>query len=97
MKRVSAHLKETCTLEGLTRLTDYSPCHFARLFRPATGESLPQAVLRQRVEQAQHLLRHTDLPIAQIAAESGFAHQSRLSRVVKRFIAMTPNAFRHSI
>jgi AraC family transcriptional regulator len=51
-------------------------------------------VLRLRSEQAQRLLKETDLPLAQIALECGFANQSHLTLVFKRLFGVTPRAYR---
>lgn len=94
---VHANLTKELTLKELAEQSGYSPYHFARLFRQAVGDTPHQFVIRQRIEQAQHLLRNTDLPIAQIAMETGFTHQSHLTRVFKRFVSTTPKAFRRDI
>ncbi len=94
---IQVNLTKDLTLEDLAEQTGYSPYHFARLFRQATGDTPHQFVIRHRIKEAQHLLRNTDLPIAQIAIETGFTHQSHLTRVFKRFVSTTPKAFRHDI
>lgn len=45
-------------------------------FRNATGCAPYQWLLARRIEQARQLLRTTDLPLAEIALECGFADQS---------------------
>ncbi len=98
MRRVmgflAEHLHEDLSLETLAEQSGFSAYHFARLFRQATGESPHQFVLRQRVRQAQRLLRETDLPPAHIAAACGFANQSHLTQVFKRYFGHTPHAYR---
>lgn len=91
---VQAHLTQPLSLADLAQQTGFSPYHFARLFRQTTGDSPYQFVLRQRVAHAQRLLSHTDNPIAQVALESGFAHQSHLTQAFKRYTGATPKAFR---
>lgn len=91
---ILAHLNQDLSLSLLAQQAGFSPYHFARLFRRATGESPHQFVLRQRIERAKHLLREADLPLAQIAHESGFANQSHLTQAFKRHLGLTPAAFR---
>jgi AraC family transcriptional regulator len=93
---IHEHLAESIQLEDLSQQVGFSPYHFTRLFRQSVGESPHQFVLRQRVEHAQHLLRYTDLPLAQIALVCGFAHQSHMTQVFKRSVKLTPAAFRQS-
>ncbi len=89
-----ASLKQDLSLAVLAQQTGFSAYHFARLFRQTTGESPHQFVLRQRIEQAQRLLKETDAPLTYIALECGFANQSHLTLVFKRHIGITPRAYR---
>lgn len=92
---IFAHLSENLSLEVLAQQVGFSPYHFARLFRQATGESPHQFVQQQRIERAKQLLRETDVPLAHVALESGFANQSHLTRVLKRHLNLTPRIYRH--
>jgi AraC family transcriptional regulator len=91
---VEAHLGQELSLDALARQTSFSTYHFTRLFRQATGESPHRYVLRQRLERAQHLLKETGMPLAQIALETGFASQSHLTSVFKQQRGVTPRAYR---
>lgn len=91
---IQTHLSEDLSLDTLAEQIGFSPYHFARLFRKATGTSLHQAVLRQRVEHAQWLLQETRLPLAQVAETCGFAHQSHLTQVFKQYLGCTPRIYR---
>jgi AraC family transcriptional regulator len=89
-----AHLSQDLSLDVLAQQIGFSAYHFARLFRQTTGESPHQFVLRLRCEQAQRLLKATNVPLAQIALECGFANQSHLTLVFKRQFGVTPRAYR---
>ena len=91
---VQAHLSHDLSLEALAQQTGFSPYHFTRLFRQTTGDSPHQFVLRQRIEQAQRLLEEPDMPLAQVALATGFAHQSHLTQHFKRQLGLTPSAYR---
>jgi AraC family transcriptional regulator len=91
---VRVYLTRPLSLEELAGQVGFSPYHFARLFRQAVGESPHQFILRQRVDYARQLLRDPDLSISQVAIASGFADQSHLTQIFKRYTGMTPKAFR---
>jgi AraC family transcriptional regulator len=91
---ILAHLSHDISLEALSQLIGFSPYHFARLFHQATGESPHQFVLRLRIEQACHLLKTTEMPLALIALESGFANQSHFTRIFKHQLGLTPRTYR---
>lgn len=90
---ILAHLGENLSLDVLAQQIGFSPYHFARLFREGTGESPHQFVLRQRIELAKQLLRKADMSLATIALECGFANQSHLTRVFKRYLKLTPRMY----
>ncbi len=92
---ILAHLSQDISLEALAQQIGFSPYHFARLFRQTTGESPHQFILRQRTEKARHLLKMTDMSLAHIALESGFANQSHFTRIFKHRLGLTPRAYRH--
>jgi AraC family transcriptional regulator len=91
---IQTHLDKQLSLETLARQVGFSPHHFAQLFRRATGTSPHQFILHQRLERAEWLLQKTELPLAQVASECGFAHQSHLTQVFKRHLNRTPGAYR---
>lgn len=91
---VHAHLSHDLSLALLAHQTGFSPYHFARLFRRATGESPHQFVVRQRIAHAQHLLSQRAMPLAEVAVACGFANQSHFTQAFKRQLGLTPRAYR---
>ena len=87
---IHAHLDGDLSIEQIASSVNTSSSHFAHLFKTATGISLYQYVIQQRVERAKLLLANTDLPISEIAAQVGFASPSHLTHHCKRQTGMTP-------
>lgn len=71
-----------------------SPFHFLRLFRAVLGVTPYQFLLRSRLRRATRLLATTDLPVTEIAFESGFADLSNFVRTFRRAAELPPLAFR---
>jgi AraC-like DNA-binding protein len=86
------NLCENISLEELSRHAGLSPFYFSRMFRQYTG--LPPHAYRkqQRVLLAKQLLR-SNMPIAQVAVESGFSDQSHLTRFFKQIVGVTPGQY----
>jgi AraC family transcriptional regulator len=70
------------------------PVALARAFRRHFGESISECVRRARAQTALTLLQGTARPIADVAADSGCADQSHLTRLIRAETGMTPIAIR---
>ncbi len=73
-----------------------SPSRAAAVFRQATGGSLKNFIDQARCAAALHLLTHSDLPIAQIAAQLEFPDLYSFSRFVKQHSGRAPRAWRRA-
>ncbi|MFP4052633.1 MAG: substrate-binding domain-containing protein [Phycisphaerae bacterium] len=63
-------------------------------FRETLGRTPLAEIRRTHVEQAKKLLSHTDLPMPEIARESGFTSAPALSVIFRRETGMPPTAWR---
>ena len=70
-----------------------SEFHFHRQFRLATGESPHAFLTRLRMEQAQRLLRHSDMPLRELSRALGY-RPAHFCLVFRRFSGTTPMAYR---
>jgi AraC family transcriptional regulator len=91
---IEDNLAENIALADLAAVVGLSVSHFTVLFREAVGLSAHQYLINRRVERAKEMLSEGKLSISQIAAESGFAHQSHLSRHMSRILGVTPKTLR---
>jgi len=90
-------LAEPVTLADLARAASMSVSQLSRRFKASTGETPHRYLARMRLEHACRLLRSTSLPIAEIAACSGFSHQEHLTRVMRARLNTTPAALRENV
>ena len=67
---------------------------FSVAFARAFGVTPHRYVMERRIERAKQLLRSTDLPVVEIASQTGFASQSHLATVFKRAVGVTPGGYR---
>jgi AraC family transcriptional regulator len=98
IRKALQQLRETYTAEfNLTQLATtagLSKFYFERSFKKAIGFSPHSYAMLMRVEKAKELLVSTDQPIAEIAVELGFSDQSHFTNLFKRFLRVTPHAYR---
>ena len=81
---VAAHLDEPIGVEALADLAGRSPFHFTRVFTRSVGMTPHRYVVHLRLQRAIELVREGRSGLAEIAARTGFADQSHLSRWVRR-------------
>lgn len=91
---IEANLAQPLTLGELANVAALSEFHLARMFRESFG--LPPAawIAQQRLERARTLLRTTTLPLAQIAAQCGYANASHFSHRFRESAGVAPTVFR---
>jgi AraC family transcriptional regulator len=81
-------------VERLAAEVHMSQYHFARMFKQTTGQAPHLYVVMQRVSHAKALLQETELPLLEVAAQSGFRTQGHFTGVFRRYTGMTPRTFR---
>jgi AraC family transcriptional regulator len=91
---IDAHLGADFGVADLAMLAGMSRFHFARTFKATTGATPYRYILERRVERARTLLQRSRLSIADIAAATGFADQSHLTRNFRERYGVTPHAYR---
>ena len=65
-----------------------------RTFRKVLGTTLQREIMKARVEEAQHLLRTTELPANEIGFRCGFKSSQYFSRSFAAFAGCPPQKFR---
>jgi AraC family transcriptional regulator len=81
---VVAHLNEPIGVASLANIAGRSPFHFSRVFTRSVGMTPHRYVVHLRLQRAIALVREGRFGLAEIAARTGFADQSHLSRWVRR-------------
>jgi AraC family transcriptional regulator len=89
-----ARLHEPLSLGLIADEFGIHPVHLAATFRRHFGCSVGEYLRRTRVIAAREMLENPDLPLTQIAIDTGFADQSHLTRTFKRLTGMTPGQYR---
>lgn len=95
------YIKENLTadlrLETLSEIFSFSPTHFHKSFKAATGKTLREFVEHQRLTQAVNLLVSTNMTLAEIAYTCGFSSQAYFSCAFKRSTGKTPREYAKDI
>lgn len=82
------------SINRLAAETGWSERHFADRFRSATGLRPKEAARLFRFQRAHRLIVGRDCPLAEIAAQCGYADQAHLTREFRQFAGLPPRAAR---
>jgi AraC family transcriptional regulator len=91
---IEASLGEDLGLERLAAEAGVGAHAFSASFRRTFGMPPHRYVVHRRIERAKRLLRETEVPVAVLAHEVGFASQSHLATAFKRAVGVTPGEYR---
>ena len=97
-RKVDRYLRENLDrpvrLNAVAEQVALSVSYFSRAFKDSFGTTPHMHVLRLRLELAQKLMLTTEDPLSQIASACGLADQAHLSKLFRRLVGETPNAWR---
>lgn len=91
---IGEHLKEEHSIDVLAERAAMSRRSFTRHFRLATGTSVKQWLLSQRLVHAQRLLETSDASIEVVAQEAGFGNGLSLRQHFRTELRTSPSAYR---
>lgn len=91
---LSRHPQRSHSLDELARRALMSRRTFTRRFREATGTTVGQWLLNQRLALAQRLLETTEQPVEVVAADAGFGSAVSLRQHFAAAFSVSPSAYR---
>lgn len=94
---IEANLAMPLTLADLAAEASLSEYHFARMFRQSMNMAPHQYVMQRRMALAQQMVRHTVLPLTEIALACGFSSASHFSNRFRQVTGHSPSQLRTAI
>jgi transcriptional regulator GlxA family with amidase domain len=92
--RMDGASHEEWPIRRLARVSHVSEAHFARSFKKAFGVPPHRYLLTRRIQVATALLRDTDLPIIEIAFQTGWESLGTFGRTFRDITGESPGDFR---
>lgn len=89
------HLNEEVSTEELAKEFHLSISQLNRKFREHTGQSPHEYLTNLRINRAKILLKDSQMTIAEIAGEVGYAYDTSLAAAFRRKMGMSPREFRN--
>jgi YesN/AraC family two-component response regulator len=88
------NLTNKLTLQIIAESIYVHPNYLSTLFKKEVGLSLPDYIMKTRVNEAKYYLRYTNTKISDIAAFYQFCNQSYFIQIFRKFVNFTPNEYR---
>jgi transcriptional regulator GlxA family with amidase domain len=92
--RMDAASHEAWPVQRLAGVSGVSEAHFARSFKQAFGVPPHRYLLTRRIERATALLRDSELPITEIAFQTGWESLGTFGRTFRDITGESPSAVR---
>ena len=92
--RMDSAPDEDWPVHRLAQVSAVSVAYFAREFKKAFGLPPHRYLLTRRIERATALLRGTDLPITQIALQTGWTSLGTFGRIFRDITGASPGELR---
>ncbi len=92
--RMDGASHEEWPTQRLAQVSAVSPAHFARSFKEAFGVPPHRYLLTRRIERAVALLRDTDLPITEVAFQTGWKSLGTFGRIFRDITGENPRSLR---
>lgn len=91
---INDHYATDIKMEFLSQIACMSRAKLKYIFKHVYHMSIQQYIVTRRITHAEHLLRDTKIPIAQIAEMVGYKYISSLSDMFRQHTGMKPSEYR---
>ena len=90
------HYSENLTLRFVADRLHMNEYYLAHIFSEEFGTPPMQYVIKRRIGEAQDLLIHETLPIAEVADRLGYTSVCHFNAMFKKYVGMSPGQYRRS-
>lgn len=87
---ITKNFTQNISTQSVSELFDYNESYFSRRFKELTGVSSSKYIRILRLEHAKKLLSETNLPISEVAVQSGFNDINYFNRCFKEYYGTPP-------
>ncbi|MFJ7794319.1 helix-turn-helix domain-containing protein [Pseudomonas sp. NPDC096950] len=94
LDQIAEQFHQPLSLEQLAATYGHNELRFLRDFTRTIGLTPHAYLIEVRLQAARRMIEQTDLPLASIALDAGFAHQSHMGGAFRKHLAMTPSQYR---
>lgn len=95
IEEIMTNYDKKLDIQELAALCFTHPSHLSRKFKQETGQTITDFQQMIRLDHAKYMLKHEQLPVAEIAWLVGYEDASYFARVFKKHTAYTPTEYRN--
>jgi len=95
IRLMESHIDQPLTIASVARRVGLTPRALENIFRSSIGETPGAYYLRLRLNAARRLVADTRLPMADIAARTGFSSATTFSRAFAKGFGKAPSMLRN--
>lgn len=92
---IENNLNKHLELNEIAKIASYSPYHFSRIFKQATGENLLTMIKRLRLSQSTRKLLYEKETITTIGLDIGYETASSFNKAFKQMFGMSPTEYKN--
>lgn len=91
---IETHLDEPVAIGEIAERLDISHNHLTRLFQRHLGQTPISYLIERRLQRAERLLRHSNMPVKQIAAQVGVPDLQAFNKTFRSKFGVSPREYR---
>jgi len=93
---IHSHFKDNPTLSSIADILHLNTQYFCSKFKSYTGQTYKNYLKAVKLRYARRLILSTDMPILEVAENSGYETQSHFNREFKEYYGISPRKMRIS-
>lgn len=90
---IHTHYKDI-NLKTMSEHFNYNADYIGKLVKKVTGKNLTELVQEKRIQQAEYLLKHTEMPVVDIVMEVGYSNITYFYKQFREVFGITPDEYR---
>lgn len=94
---IHQHFRENISLEQVSKIFHYNPCHFSAAFHKEIGIEFIKYLTMLRIDYAKKLLADKRFKVKTIYLESGFKTYEGFLKAFKKITGMSPSEYKSSL
>lgn len=94
-KIIQTQYASSLTIESIAKTMHFTPNYIGMVFKTVRGMGINRYLMNVRMENAQRLLRESDLSVGDIALQCGYENVTYFHSCFKKETGITPNEYRN--